>query len=358
MSNDPKKILEEILADFNRILGGFGKNNQNNNSNGAGTPMQPKFGDFSQWTIIIALVLIIGAFSSYYQIDTSQQGVITRFGKYHATKDPGPHFKIPFGVDRFYPVHVTRIHELQFGFRKKNRLSSEMARRESLMLTGDENLAVVEWIVQYKITNPRKRLFSAANVEKNIRDVSISVMRRVVGDKLVDDVITKDREEIAADAMEITQGAIDAYDMGVTITNVALQNVTPPPQVEPAYNAVNTAVQEQEKIINNARKQLNTIIPEAEGKAKKLITDAQAYKIEVVNRAKGDANRFTALHKEYEKAPSVTKSRLYLEAMNDVFSNIKKVTIVDDKIKGLLPIFGQQNQNNISKKTDSTKSSK
>ncbi|MBP6218020.1 MAG: FtsH protease activity modulator HflK [Oligoflexales bacterium] len=291
---------------------------------------------FSMVAVAVAALL----FFSFYQVDTAHKGVVTRFGAFSHISDEGPHFKIPFGVDRVFQVPVTRVHELQFGFRKGGEsIDPETARQESLMLTGDLNVALVEWILQFRISEPQDYLFRVAQVEKSIRDVSISVMRRVVGDKLVSDVLTTDRVVIAEKARKLTQATLDHYRIGVEITKISLQNVTPPEIVKPAFNEINIAKQEMEQWINQAQEVYNKVIPEAEGKAAKLVSEAEAYAIELVNRAKGDSEKFARVYTAYKDSPVLTKKRLYLETMEELFKNAKKVTLVDEKIKGVLPIF-------------------
>lgn len=302
----------------------------------------PPIGTRTQFFIFIAFVMLYMLASSFYKIETSEQGVVTRFGAFSHVVNPGPHFRLPFGIDEKYPINVTKIRELQFGFRKAvRRLSQNTVRKESIMLTGDLNVAVVEWILQYKVADPTKYLFHAVNVEKIIHDTSISVMRRVVGDKLVEDILTTDRVQIAQDAKRITQEVIDTYDMGIHILKINLQNVTPPDPVKPAYNEINIARQEKEQMINQAKESYNKVIPAAKGKAQKKITEAEAYAIELVNTAKGDSERFNQVLKAYQAAPKITEKRLYLEMMEKIFSNMENLTIVDSKVKGLLPIFNQ-----------------
>lgn len=297
-----------------------------------------------QVTVVLFLVGLIGLSSAFYKIETTEQGVVTRFGAFSHIVDSGAHFKLPFGIDRVYKVEVTSIHELQFGFRKDAQDFQEVtAKRESLMLTGDLNVAVVQWVLQWRVLDPRKFLFQAKNVEKNIRDSSISVMRRVVGDKLVSDVLTTDRITIAESAKKLTQEVIDTYDMGVLITTVNLQNVMPPDPVKPAFNEINIAKQEQEQMINKAKEKFNEVIPKAKGLANQKITESEAYAINVVNKAEGDSARFKEVLDAYKDSPEITRKRLYLEAMEEIFSSGKNFMIVDPEIKGLLPIYGNSN---------------
>lgn len=344
MDQKSGKTIEQVLQDLDNMLSSIGrKGRQGKNSNGGGSGVnQPGSGLGLQLLIIIVILAIYGAFTSFYKIEESQQGVVTRFGAFSHIADPGPHFKLPFGIDQVYEIEVTRVHELQFGFRKDSRIATKQARLESLMLTGDLNVAVVEWILNYKIVDPKKYLFHAVNVEKNIHDISISVMRRVVGDKLVSDVLTTDRVEIANKAMQLTQQTIDLYDMGILITKIALQNVTPPEPVKPAFNEINIARQEKERMVNEAQGIYNKIIPEAEGKANKIVAEAEAYAVARINRAKGDADRYREMLAAYQAAPQITRKRMYLETMQEIFSNPDKITIVDSQIKGLLPIFSNK----------------
>jgi len=297
----------------------------------------------------ILYILIIGAilifvFTGLYTIDPDEMGVIQRFGKYLTTTEPGLHFKIPFGVDTLTKVPVRKVMKEEFGFRTlKAGVKTQYSRRdysvESLMLTGDLNIADVEWIVQYRIKNPVDYLFKIRNVDETIRDVSESVMREVVGDRSVDEVIVLSRKEIADKVNVILQKRLDTYNAGIEIVTINLQNVNPPDKVKPAFNEVNSAKQEKEKIVNEAWQNYNKIIPEARGKAKRTIEEAQGYAINRVNSAKGDADRFKQVYAQYKKAKVVTRRRLYLEMMQEILPKIEKMYIIDDKEKGILPLL-------------------
>lgn len=343
MTQRTNKSFEQVMEDLNNMISNMtdrkGGGRKSGNSDGDGKSSQGGPGKFTQILLIALFVVLYGVFSSFYKIEPSQQGVITRFGAYHSIADEGPHLKLPFGIDQVYIVEVERIHDERFGFRKQGSISKIQARQESLMLTGDLKVAVVEWILQYKIKDPKKYLFNAVNVGKNIRDISMSVMRRVVGDKLVTDVLTTDRIYIAELAKKLTQETLDRFDMGVVIINLNLQNVNPPEDVRDAFNEVNIAKQEKDQLINQAKGTYNKVIPEAEGKASQKIAEAQAKSIKIINRAKGDAEKFSTILTAYQKAPSITRKRLYLETMEEIFSQGEKFTIVDSQVKGLLPIF-------------------
>lgn len=297
--------------------------------------------------IILTALLIVGSLTSYYTVEPDEEAVVIRLGKYLNTTQPGLHFKIPFGVDKVTKVKTKIVHQAEFGFRtqsvqtRQTTYSNQNMQDESLMLTGDLNVAEVEWVVQYQISDPFKFLFKTSEPIRNIRDVSESIMRRVVGDIMVTEVLTTGRVGIAGDAKQLMQEVLDKYDMGILVRSIKLQDVNPPKKVQASFNEVNAAKQEQEKMINQAEQAYNRVIPEAKGKAKKLISESQGYAQAVVNRAQGDAQRFTEIYREYKKAPMITKKRLYLEAMEELFSNIDNITIIDSRVKGLLPVFGK-----------------
>jgi membrane protease subunit HflK len=305
------------------------------------------FGDPKKFIYgFIAVLLIFAGMSSYYTVGPDEEAVVIRFGKYINTTPPGLHFKLPFGIDKKYLIKTTKVHQEEFGFRTKNthrKQRTEYSRgnydKESLMLTGDLNVADVEWVVQYKISDPYKYLFKLRSPTQTIRDVSESIMRRVVGDKAVTEVLTIGRAEISSSAQKIMQEVLDKYDFGIYLTAVKLQDVNPPERVKSSFNEVNEAKQEQEKLINQAEESYNKIIPEAKGKGDELISRAEGFAEAMVNRARGDVAKFNSLLTEYNKAPGLTKRKMYLETMEHIFKNFKELTIVDDKIKGLLPVF-------------------
>lgn len=291
------------------------------------------------------VVLIVGVFSCFYTVEPDEEAVVIRLGQYVNTNQPGLHFKVPFGVDRVIKVKTKQILQQEFGFRSTNtderrtKYSQENFDSESLMLTGDLNVADVEWAVQYQISDPFKYLFQMSEPLRNVRDVSESIMRRVVGDRLVSEVLTTGRAEIATEAKILMQEVLNHYDMGVRVLSVKLQDVNPPIKVKPSFNEVNAAKQEQEKMINQAEEAYNRVIPQARGEAEKTISESEGYAQSTINRALGDAEKFQAIYEEYRRAPEITRKRLYLESMEKLFSRFKDVTIVDDKVKGLLPVY-------------------
>ena len=285
-------------------------------------------------------VLLFLARSAFYQVEPEEVGVVLRFGKYHSTSSPGLHFMVPI-VDRVYKVAVQRQLNEEFGF-STQRGSGDPA-GEANMLTGDLNAAVVEWVVQYRVTDPLAFLFEVRNISETFRDMSEAVMREVVGDRTVAEVLTVGRQEVASTVVERLQELCDEYKTGITVDQVVLQDVTPPDPVRPAFNEVNEAQQERETKINQAQAEYNKVIPRARGEAAQTVQAAEGYALDRVNRAKGEAARFESLFREYQKAPEITRRRIYLETMSSVLPNISNKVIVDEDLRGLVPLLGLDN---------------
>jgi membrane protease subunit HflK len=299
--------------------------------------------------IVIGVVLAIFlAYTALYTIPPGHQGVLLRFGKFSGMVLPGLHFKIPFGVDRVFKVHTEQVDTETFGFRsispgiQTQYEKSAATERESLMLTGDLNVIDVEWIVQFRREDPRKYLFNVQDPIMTIRDISESVNRRIVGNRSFDYVL-QNREEVNRMAQEELQKILDEYETGIRVVNVRLQNVVPPDPVKGAFNEVNEAQQEKERLINEAQETYNRQIPQAKGEAERAINGARGFALERVNHAKGDVARFSAVLKEYGNAKEVTKQRLYLEAYQTILPNAQQIYIIDSEQKGLLPLL-QLNQ--------------
>ena len=286
--------------------------------------------------------------SSVYTVQPSEEVVVTRLGAFNRTSLPGLHYKLPFGIESAVKVRSKLILQEEFGFRSQDPRGpgatvyhDEAYFKESQMLTGDLNVADVEWIVQYQISDAKKYLFRAANPHQNIRDVAETIMRRVVGDGTVNDVLTTGRVGIGVEAQHLMQEVLSHYDIGIRIVTVKLQDVNPPESVKASFNEVNAAKQEQEQAINNAEEAYNKIIPEARGKAEETISRAEGYASAAVTRARGDGERFTATLRSYRLAPDITRQRLYLETMEELFGRLQHLTLIDNEIKGLTPILGQ-----------------
>ncbi len=272
--------------------------------------------------------------------------MVKRFGDVIDITDPGLHFKLPFGIDDVQFVATERVLKQEFGFRTegtrasgRTNYSSQQFEDESLMLTGDLNVIDVEWVVQYRINDPIKFLYEMREPTETLRDIAESVMRRVVGNRLGSAVLTVGRVEIQAQAAEEIQQIMNQYDAGIDIITVELQDVVPPPAVQPAFNEVNEARQERERMINEAQKRVNQEIPRAEGEAIRAIAEAEGYATERVNRAMGETARFTAVLEQYRQAPEVTRSRLYLETLNQVLPTIGQVLVVQDGQASPLPLL-------------------
>lgn len=292
---------------------------------------------------LAGLLLLAISYTGYYQIEPEEIGLVTRLGQYVATSDPGLHFKFPLGIDRVIRVPIQRQLKAEFGFRtaradvRTEYASDDETEREAAMLTGDLNVAQVEWIVQYKIREPRKYVFNVREPEVTLRDMSEAAMRRVVGDHSVTEVLTVGRERVQQQTKVALQELCDRYDIGIDILQLVLQDVNPPGPVRDSFNEVNQALQEKERAINEAWAKYNSVIPEARGKAQQSIESAEGYATERVNEAQGDVAKFIALQAEYAKAPAVTRTRLYLEMMATVYPRARRLVVVDGRIKGLLP---------------------
>jgi len=296
--------------------------------------------------IVILALLVWAALSVYYTVQPEQRAVVKRFGAVVGITDPGLHFKIPFGVDTVQFVATERVLKQEFGFRTqatragaRSTYSSQDFEDESLMLTGDLNMIDVEWVVQYRIRDPIKFLYEMREPTRTLRDISESVMRRIVGNMLGSEVLTVGRVEIQQKAREEIQEIMDGYDSGIHINTVEMQDVVPPPAVQPAFNEVNEARQERERMINEAQKRVNQEIPNAKGAALRTVAEAEGYATERVNRARGESARFSAVLAEYRDAAEVTRTRLYLEAMNEVIPRIGQVLVVQDEQVGPLPLL-------------------
>lgn len=291
----------------------------------------------------IGVVILILLFSSFFTISPEEVGVILRFGKFSRIVDPGLNFKLPF-IETLDKVPIQRQLKEEFGFRTeeagvRTRYSQASFLDESLMLTGDLNAAEVEWIVQYRIDDAYKWLFKVRGTRQTFRAMTEAVMREIVGDRTVNEVLTVGRQEISVSVQTMLQDLCDQYETGIKVDQVVLQDVNPPDRVKPSFNEVNEAQQEREKLINQARSEYNKVIPRAKGEAEQKIQEAEGYATERVNKAKGEAARFNSLFAEYRRAQEVTRQRIYLETLNKILPKVGKKLIVDENIKGLIPLL-------------------
>jgi modulator of FtsH protease HflK len=300
--------------------------------------------------IVLAILALIGlgAWTAYYTVPSDSVAVVQRFGKYLQEVPPGLHFKLPLGIDAATIVPVKRQLKQEFGFATPGATDpyqiSRDGKREREMVTGDLNAALVEWVVQYRISDPVKFLFDVREPRGTLRDVSESVMREVVGDRTVDEVITIGRQEIETEALTKMQALSTKYAMGISIDQVQLKNINPPEPVQASFNEVNQAQQEKEKLINEARRDYNKVIPLAEGEKDQRIREADGYRLKRINEAEGDVARFSALLAEYSKAPEVTRRRIYIETLQDVMPGIRSKIIVDEQTRSILPLLNLDSQ--------------
>jgi membrane protease subunit HflK len=303
---------------------------------GSGTPI-----------LFVVLGALFGAWTAYYTVPSDSVAVVQRFGKYLKDVQPGLHFKFPLGIDAATIVPVKRQLKQEFGFTTPGATDPYQSpvdgRRETEMVTGDLNAALVEWVVQYRIADPVKYLFEVREPGATLRYVSESVMREVVGDRTVDEVITIGRQEIESEALTKMQELSTKYVMGISIDQVQLKNINPPGPVQESFNEVNQAQQEKEKLINEARRDYNKVIPLAEGEKDQRIREADGYRLKRINEAEGDVARFSALLTEYTKAPEVTRRRIYVETMQAVLPDIRSKIVVDDQTRSILPLLNLDN---------------
>jgi membrane protease subunit HflK len=293
---------------------------------------------------ILIVFVIVALATSFYTVEADEVAVVLRFGKYVKQTEPGLHFKLPFGIETAISVPVRKVFKEEFGFRTlRAGVRTEYDPRdypaESLLLTGDLNIADVEWVVQYKIKAPQEYLFAIRDPKQALRDLSEAVMSTVVGDRTVTEVLTVGRIEIATEAQQRLQQLLDLYQTGLDITTVTLQDVNPPESVKPAFNAVNEAKQEKERSINEAWRAYNESVPKAKGMALQQISEAEGYALKRVNEARGDADRFNAIRQEYQNAKDVTRRRLYLETMSEILPEAKEIYVIDGQSNTPIPIL-------------------
>jgi len=348
----------------------------------AGSPLG-NLPDFKRFLLplLILVVLFSAVVTVFYQVGPDEMGVVQQFGRYVRTTPPGLRMKLPLGIETVQKVKVTHVFKEEFGFRTLQPgvrsifegregesllggRSTGSERRgekslwgnqgnpyldESLMLTGDLNTAVVEWIVQFRVKDPVRFAFRIRNIRETIRNMSEAMMRLVVGDHTINEVLTSGREEIRKRVEKELQQVLDSYEAGVEILNVVLQDVNPPDEVKPSFNEVNEARQEKEKSINQAWENYNRSVPKARGEAEKVIREAEGYALDRVNRAKGDAEKFQLVWEAYRLAPEVTRRRLYLETLRSLLPELKEKIVIDESQKGIFPFL------NLSERTGESK---
>ncbi|MFK7855705.1 MAG: FtsH protease activity modulator HflK [Granulosicoccus sp.] len=328
------------------------KNARGNSSGGGNSPnvTTGSFGKGGGSTSLLGSLGLVGlallalmAYTSSYTVPSDSVGIVQRFGKYSNERGSGLHFKLPLGADKVTILPVKRQLKQEFGFATAGATNPSQGRpdlsQQSQMVTGDLNAALVEWVVQYRIAEPRKYLFDVRNPGETLRDLSESVMREVVGDRTVDEVITIGRQEIETEALANMQALVSKYEIGVSIDQVQLKNINPPRPVQESFNEVNQAQQEKESLINAARREYNKVIPLAEGEKDQRIRAADGYRLKRINEAEGDAARFNAILTEYSKAPDVTRRRIYIETLQEVLPGLDSKIIVDENSQQILPLM-------------------
>lgn len=326
------------------------KQQQQSARGGSPPPVEDVFRKFKEiklpggWMAAAVIFLLYFGSSLLYTVGVDEVGLVQRFGKYVRQEGPGLHVKFPRGIERVTKVKVNFVYKEEFGFRTlradvRSQYSTDKAYdEESLMLTGDLNVAIVPWIVQYRVNDPYKFLFRVHDVRNTLRDLSEAAVRLVVGDRSIDEVLFK-REDIAHEAKTLLQKELDRAETGISVNTIELKNTTVPVPVQPSFNEVNQAMQRKEETIYQAREAYNKVVPSAVGNAEKTLRAAEGYSLERVNKAKGDASRFAALYQEYVKSKDVTRRRLYLEALKDVLPKMGKKYILDSNQGKVLPLL-------------------
>ncbi|KAB2642624.1 MAG: FtsH protease activity modulator HflK [Verrucomicrobia bacterium] len=294
----------------------------------------------------LALLVLMTVFSGYFTVDTESVAIVQRFGKFERIAEPGLHFKLPLGIDQATVIPIQRQLQLEFGFGTPNATNPDQVGSEPQlerdMVTGDLNAAEVEWILQYSISDPIQYLFHVRNAGPTLRDLTESVMCEIIGDRTIDEVLTIGRAEIEKDCLEKLRTLLERFNMGISAKQLQLNNVHPPGPVQRSFDEVNRAQQERETLINEANGEYNRIIPKAKGLAAQRISAAEGFAFQRVNEAEGDVTRFKQLLVQYEKAPAITKQRLYLETMNEVLPKVGSKIILDEGAKQFLPLMNLQ----------------
>ncbi|MCR5763848.1 MAG: FtsH protease activity modulator HflK [Treponema sp.] len=315
-------------------------------SNSTKKVMQTALKPSSIIALLIAAIVAGTFFSSMFVVDQAEQAVITRFGRYYKTLGPGLQVKLPFGIDKKYIVPGNKVVQTeQFGFKTtRSDVSSQYQNNittESTMLTGDLNIVDVEWIIQYRIVDPRQWLFSVQDKERTIRDISRSVINELVGDRAILNIMGSERANIENLAISMMNDQFKKLELGINVSTVKLQNIVPPAGVQDAFEDVNKAIQDMNRFINEGKESYNSEIPKTQGQADQQIQISQGYAAERINKAKGDVARFNSVYSEYKKAPDITKERLYLEAMEEIFqayeTNNRTPALIDGTMKNVLP---------------------
>ena len=302
---------------------------------------------------VVIILLVLTGYTAVFTVDPEEKAVVLRFGKENRIVGQGLHYKLPFFMEQEYKVPVQRQLKLEFGFRTagdesraqyaQTQYSGQGFNSESLMLTGDLNVASIEWVTQYTISDPMQYLFRVRNVDQTFRDMNEAVLREIVGDRTITEVLTIGRSEIQNLAKDKLSKLCEDYTsgiaLGIVVNQVILQDVSPPEPVKPAFNEVNQAEQEMETTIQNADAAYNREIPKARGTNKKTIKTAEGYAVQRVNEAEGEVSKFNQVFEEYKKSPEITRQRIYLETIAEIYQTVDRKIIIDENANGVLPLL-------------------
>ncbi len=319
---DPGRVGEELGKRLSRLKGRL--------------PGGPK--------IVILILVVFWIASGIYIVEPDEAGIVQRFGAYVASTGPGPHYHLPFPIETVKTPKVTQVRRVEVGFRSAHArdgsaLQYKPMPEESLMLTGDENIVDVQFIVQYQISDPVHYLFAIDRPDETVKSAAEAAMREVIGDAKIDSVLTSGKVQVQDGTKTLLQSMLHRYNCGIEVVAVQLQNVHPPKEVVEAFKDVASAREDKIRFVNEAEAYANDILPKARGRAAAIANEAQAYKEQVIRRAKGGADRFTALRLEYDKARDVTRQRLYIEAMESILSNpqLEKLFMSEEAARQAVP---------------------
>ena len=329
--------LDEVLKDLGKKIDNIFKrkprivvDNNGGGSNNGGNKQNLNGGDIPLLPILL-IVFLIWLLTGFYIVDQGSRGVVLRFGEHIDVTQPGPRWHLPYPIETVEIVNQEQVRTIEVGYRSSNDLAANSQElRESLMLTGDENIVDLQFAVQYNLKSVEDFIFNNRAAETSVRAASETAIREVVGKSEMDFVLYEGREEVAIRTKELMQQILDRYSTGINITSVTMQNAQPPEQVQAAFDDAVKAKQDLERQKNEGQAYANDVVPKAKGTAARLLAEANAYKVSIENEALGNSSRFEQIMKEYERAPEVTKNRLFLEAQEEILSNVTKV-IIDQK---------------------------
>ncbi len=336
-NNQTPPDLDEVIRRLQERFGGFFGGGGSNGSNSGGEFNINK----NMITVLLAGLFVVWAASGFYMVAADEEAVVLRFGKHTSTQGPGLNWAIPYPVDKVEKLPVTSVQRLELGFRQFGDGTIRKRTNESLMLTKDENIVDISFIVQYKIKSAEDFLFNIDHGTKTVRDAAEAAIREIIGRTLIDDVLTTKKAEVEVETQDLIQDILDTYQAGISISTVKLQDVQPPERVIREFKDVASAREDKERAKNEAQAYANDIIPKSRGEAKKMVLDAEAYAKQVVSRAEGEADRFDSLLAAYKMAPEVTRKRLYMSTMEEVMSKADKIIVdgaVADKVLPYLPL--------------------